>query len=210
MLRTSTIFSLLLATVVAARAEIDLTPSTSEYTAEGIKYQQLIFHQDKQHIEYEPPRGWRFEGSPQQLHLKPPQKNFADAVIQAIPLPAPQPLGEKVSKALEQQFITSLPLGSQFAKVEQEMDNPIPLNGNHSFEVTVSYQLMGEKFLRSAIFVNLPDTQLVFRFTARKDDFEPLHREFRTSISSWHWVESGRSGDQVAASAPAQQVSQSP
>ena len=109
-------------------------------------------------------------------------------------------------KALEQQFITSLPLGSQFAKVEQEMDNPIPLNGNHSFEVTISYQLMGEKFLRSAIFVNLPDTQLVFRFTARKDDFEPLHREFRTSISSWHWLGPSPSQEQIAASAPAQQI----
>jgi len=63
------------------------------------------------------------------------------------------------------------------------------LDGNGSVEITVSYQLMGEKFLRSAIFVNLPHAQLVFRLSARKDDFQPLHRDFKASILSWHWVD---------------------
>jgi hypothetical protein len=200
-LRRLTISSLLLATALAARAGIDLTPSASEYVAEGIKYQQLIFQQDKQRVQYDPPRGWSFEGGSRQLRLKPPQKNFAEAVIEAIPLPATQPLDEKVRKTLEQEFIANLPPGSQFVKIEQEMDNPIPLNRNHSFEVTASYQLMGEKFCRSVLFVNLPETRLVFRLTARKDDFDALHRDFAASISSWQWLEPDETRPQTAKAA---------
>ena len=188
MLRTSTISVLVLTTALTARSAIDLTPVATEYVAEGIKYQQLRFRHDKQRIEYEPPRGWTFHGGANQLSLNPPKKNFAEAVIQSGPLAAPQPLGKKAIKAFEQQLIASLPVGSQFVTVMSEEQNTILLDRHPSFEVTVSYQLMGEKFLRSGLFVNLADTQLIFTSTARKDDFEPLHHEFKTSISSWHWI----------------------
>ena len=190
MLRRSTIAVILITTALTARSGIDLTPTANEYVGEGIKYQKLTFRQDSQAIEYNPPPGWSFHGGPNQLQLTPPKKNFAEAFIEAVPLSAPQPLDEKVSKALEQELITKLPPDSQLVTVVSEEQNPVLLDGNRSFEVTVSYQVMGEKFLRSAIFVNLPDTQLIFRLTARKDDFERLHREFRTSMLSWHRVES--------------------
>jgi hypothetical protein len=165
----------------------DLTPSTREYIANGMKFQQLVFKDEKQRIEYEPPRGWNFEGGANQLQLK-PKKNFAEATITVTPLSKPQSLDENVRQALREQFMASLPVGSQFAKVEEEVSNPVLLNGNESFELTVSYQATGEKFFRSALFVNLRDTQLVFRLTARKDDFQALHREFKGSIFSWHWI----------------------
>jgi hypothetical protein len=190
MLRRWTVALALLATTLTAKSGIDLTPTVNEYIGEGIKYQKLIFRHDKQGIEYNPPPRWEFHGGPNQLQLTPPKRNFAEAVIEAVPLPAPQPLDDKVSKALEQQLIVKLPPGSQFVTIVSEGQNPVLLNGNRSFEVTVSYEVMGEKFLRSAIFANLSNTQLIFQLTARKDDFEPLHREFRMSIASWHWVES--------------------
>ena len=169
------------------KAEIDLTPAVREYTSEGAKFEQLTFTHGKQRIEYVLPRGWSFDGTRTELRLKPPKKAFAEVVIDAVPLSKSQLLEQNTAKALQQQCLGSLPPGSQFVKVEQEMENPIPFDGNHSFEVIVSYQVIGETFLRSTLFVNLPDTQLIFRFTARKDDFEPLQREFRTSLGSWHW-----------------------
>jgi hypothetical protein len=183
----------LVATILTAKGGIDLTATAKEYISEGIKYQKLIFRHDNQTVEYNPPPGWKFHGAPHQLQLMPPKKNFAEAVIEAVPLSAPQPLDEKVNKALEQQFMARLPPGSQFVTIVGEEQNPVLLNGNRSFEVTVSYAVIGEKFFRSAIFVNLPNTQLIFQLTARKDDFEPLHHEFRTSISSWQWVGSAGS-----------------
>jgi hypothetical protein len=174
----------------SAKAGIDLTPAVSEYTAQGATFQQLTFVHGKQKIEYELPLGWSFESSSTLLRLKPPKKMFAEAVINATPLSRPQPLDQSVAEALKQQFIASLPPGSQFVTIERELQNVVALGNNNGVDLTVSYQVMGEKFLRSALFVNLPDTQLVFRFTARKDDFERLERDFRMSIGSWHWLES--------------------
>jgi hypothetical protein len=188
MLPRSTIALLFFVTIASAYSGIDLTPSVTEYVANGMKFQNLIFQDDKRRIEYEPPRDWSFNGGTNQLRLK-PKKNFAEAVIAAVPLSKPQSLDENAIKLLEQQVIAALPVGSQFAKIEEEIANPVLLNENASFEVTVSYQVTGEKFFRSAIFVNLRDTQLIFRLSARKDDFQALHREFKVSIFSWHWIE---------------------
>jgi len=185
----STIAIVIATAVSGASAGIDLTPAVGEYVAEGVKFQQLTFQYNKQRIEYEPPRAWISDGSSTVLHLKPPQKSFAEGVIEAEPLSKPQILDENVQKTLEQKLIANLPAGSQLVKVEQELESPLLLNGNRTFEVVVSYQLMGEKFIRSALFANLPDVQLTFRFTARKSDFDALHREFRASILSWHLLQ---------------------
>jgi hypothetical protein len=198
MLTELTFAVFLLVVVISVRAGVDLTPSVTEYVAEGMKFQQLAFKDDKRRVEYEPPRGWNFDGSPNQLHLKPTGKNFAEASITAAPLAQPQPLDDSTVKVLAQQVIAALPAGSQFAKVEEEIANAVLLAGNASYEVTVSYQTMGEKFFRSELYVNLRDTQLVFRLTARKDDFQALHREFKGSIFSWHWVGSDPEQPEIA------------
>jgi hypothetical protein len=184
-----------------AKAGIDLTPTPMEYMSEGIKYQKLIFRNDQQRVEYDPPPGWSFRGSADRVQLTPTKKRFAEALIEAVPLAGPQPLDEKVVKALEQQFISSLPSGSQFVTVVSEERNPVLLDGSPTFEVTACYQLIGEKFLKSALFVNLPDTQLIFRLAARKDDFEALHADFKRSILSWHRVESKPGAQEATASA---------
>jgi len=202
----STIVFASLTVLLSAKSEIDLTPSVKEYIGEGIKYQRLIFRQDKERIEYNPPPGWTFSGSSDRVQLMPPKKSFAEAVIQAAPLPAPMPLDEKTTKALEQQFIAGLPEGGQFVTVVSEEQNAVPIDGNPSFEVTVSYQLMGEKFLKSAIFVHAHNVQVIFRLTARKDDFEALHREFKRSTSSWHWLESDDEAGSVTKAAAAAPV----
>jgi len=196
----------LFATTLSVYGGIDLTPSVQEYSANGMKFRQLVFNDEKRRIEYEPPQDWSFDGATNQLHLK-PKKNFAEALISVAPLNKPQPLDENTVKTLEQQFVASLPVGSQFPKIEEEIANPVLLGGNASFEVTVSYQSLGEKFVRSALFVNLPDKQLTFRLSARKDDFQALHREFKVSIFSWHWIEADQAVPEAANShktAPAQ------
>jgi hypothetical protein len=185
----STIALIVATPLWGANAGIDFSPAVTEYVAEGVKFQQLTFQYNKQRIEYELPHAWIFDGGSTALHLKPPQKSFAEGLIEAEPLSKPQLLDENVRKSLEEKLIANLPAGSQLVKIEQEIESPLLLNGNRTFEVILSYQLMGEKFCRSALFAILPDVQLTFRLTARKDDFEPLHREFRASILSWHPVE---------------------
>jgi hypothetical protein len=178
-----------------AGAAIDLTPEVNEYTAEGLKFQQLMFRENKQRIEYEPPQKWVFDGGANALHLKPPNKNFAEAVIEIATLSKPQSLDETVRNALKERFLASVPAGSQFVKLEQEIESPILLNGMPTFEMTVSYQLMGEKFCRSALFAIVRENEITFRCSARKDDFDRVHQEFRGSLLSWHWLEAS---DQAA------------
>src|SRR2546421_4984810 len=121
----STVTAVIVSAMSAASAGIDLTPSPSEYVAEGIKHQQLTFVQDKQRIEYELPAGWKYGGGAAQGRLTPPNKNFAEATITAAPLAKPEALDENTIKILEQQFIAALPLGSQFVKNEEENPNAV-------------------------------------------------------------------------------------
>jgi hypothetical protein len=175
------------AVAFVAKAEIDLTPSVTEYTAEGVKFRQLIFRDNKERIEYELPTGWSFDGSSSALRLKPPQGTFAEAVVQAAALSKAQPLDENARASLKQKVVADLPAGSQLAKIEQETESPLLLGGQPTFELIVSYQLMGEKFCRSILFGNRSNVQWSFRLTAKKTDFGQLQAEFRRSILSWHW-----------------------
>ena len=186
----STIPLIIASAAFSVKAGIDLTPAVSEYVAEGAKFQKLTFVHGKQKIEYELPLGWNFESSATQLRLKPPKKSFAGAVITAIPLSKPQAPDPNFGETRKEQLIASLPPGSQFVTSERELHNVVALGCNNGFDVTLSYQVMGEKFLSSELVINLPDTQLIFRFTARKADFDLLERDFRMSIGSWHWLES--------------------
>src|SRR5256885_13344862 len=120
-LARSTIAIIIATAVSGTNAGIDLTPAVGEYVAEGTKFQQLTFQYNKQRIDYEPPRAWIFDGGSTALHLKPPQKSFAEGVIEAEPLSNPQPLDENVRKGLEQKLIANLPAGSQLVKIEQEV-----------------------------------------------------------------------------------------
>ncbi len=188
-----------LVTTPSVRSGIDLTPTVNEYVALGMKHQQLTFAYDTQKIEFEPPNRWKFSGSANQVRLTPPEKLFAEALIVATPLTKPRPLDENAIKLFEQETIAGLPVNSQFAKIEEELANSLLVAGNASVEITLSYQSIGEKFRRTVWLVNLPDTQLYFSLTAKKDDFEALRREFKASILSWHLIDRDSTAKDVAA-----------
>jgi hypothetical protein len=182
--------SLLLLLFAATSANaLDLTPAVSEYVAEGITFRQLTFKDGKRQLIYEPPRQWSCRGSGNSLQLTPAKTDRADAVIQAVELKGPQQLDNKAIEALREQFLKSVPPGSQSVTLVAEEQNPVSLENGASYAVTVAYQALGETFLRSVVFVNLPETQLTFRLTARKADFETIQKQFRSSILSWHWVD---------------------
>jgi hypothetical protein len=179
---------LVLFAATSAKA-LDLTPVVSEYVAEGITFRQLTFKDGKRQVVYEPPQRWTCRGSGSSLQLTPPNAERADAAIQTVESSSPQSFDEKTRTALKEQFVRALPPGSQTIAVINEEQNPVVLENSASYAVTGTYQVIGETFVRSVVFVNLPGTQLTFKFTARKADFENLHKAFRSSILSWHWVD---------------------
>jgi hypothetical protein len=105
-----------------------------------------------------------------------------------VPLPAPQNFDDVTAKVLQQRVMTSLPPDSNDVVLVRTERNPLMINQHETFEVTVAYQLYGERYQQSVLFLNLSDTQLTFRFMARKTDFEKLHQAFRGSLCSLQWL----------------------
>jgi hypothetical protein len=180
---------MLVAFAISARGAIDLTPSVSEYTAEGNTFKQLSFKDGKRRVVYELPLQWTYRGDGASLQLVPPKSVRADASIQVADVAKPQAFDEKLITALKEQSLRSAPPGAQNVTLLNEESNPVRLERGDVYAVTISYQTLGETFVRSILYVNLSNAQLTFRLTARRADFEPLQRAFRSSILSWHWVE---------------------
>jgi hypothetical protein len=197
MLRTALLFLLLAAT---AKAEMNFTPTLKEYTSEGGQYRSLSFLDDKRTISIELPRLWSYRGDTSRLEFTPPGQTLAKGTIQAVTRPGPQPFDEATVKALEAKLVSELPAGSQGATVTKRQENPVLLEQNLSYEFVLSYQMLGQAFETSVIFVSCPDKQLIFRFTAPQSDFAALNQAFRRSIVSWQGTEPATKT--AAASAP--------
>jgi len=187
---------------VSAKAALDLAPVPSEYDGEGVRYTRLAFKDDKRQVLYVPPLNWSYHGSSSQLRLTPPSTfTRTDAVIDTVPLAAPLPLDEKAMAVISQQCMSALPPGSQEIKVVSEEFSPLLIAGNiPTYEVTASYQIYGETYVRSVLFANLAETQLRFKLSALKKDFNVLHRQFRASLISWQWVDPSTTALQKAPS----------
>ena len=173
----------------AAYAIVDLTPTPGEYKAEGITYHQLIFKDDEQKISYDLPHGWSYRFDAGRILLSPADTPFAEASIEARALPKPQPFDQPTIDRLSQQVLTTLPPNSEAITITKSEQNPVLLNGNLSYEIVASYKTMGSVFQRTVLFINVPGTQLIFKLSARKSDFERLYGIFRASVLTWQPVE---------------------
>lgn len=170
-----------------ANASVDFTTTTSERVLSGVKFQQLVFHQDGRTITYEQPRGWKYSGDASRITLTPPDISQAEAAIEQSPLAAPQIFDERTMKTLQEMVMASVPGNSQNVTLVSAEKNPLMIDRQETFEVVITYQASGVEFQRSVLFLNLKDTQLRFRITTRKQDFEKLSKAFRGSIFSWQW-----------------------
>jgi len=173
----------------AADAAIDFTPVTGERHQEGVIFKQLIFREKDRKITYEQPEGWTYSGNSGGLRLTPPNVAQAQADIEQSALRAPQPIDEA---ALRDLAMKTIPAGSVQAIIVGEEQNPLRINNQDTFGVTINYLLHGQEYTANVLFANLNDTQLRFRFVARKQDFEKLFRAFRGSLFLLQWAEAPR------------------
>src|ERR1022692_1194791 len=84
--------------IASVRADLQLTPTISEYQLDGVTFRQLAFSDGEKKITYQSPRGWDYSGSATQLVLHPPNKAQAEATITRIPLPEPGKFDEESLK----------------------------------------------------------------------------------------------------------------
>jgi hypothetical protein len=189
MLKLNLLLSLLLIpAVLSTRASIDFTPVIGERIFEGIRFPQLCFHESERKISYEQPRGWTYTGDSSRVRFIPPNVPQAFGEMAQAPLTAPQNFDEATMKLLQDRVLRSLPTDSHDVALIGAEKNPLMINQHETFEVTVAYQLYGEQYHQSVLFMNLSDTQLTFSFVSRKTDFNMLHQAFRGSLCSLQWL----------------------
>jgi hypothetical protein len=136
------------------------------------------------------PDAWAYRGESERLILTPPSdKAFAQASIEAAPLPDSKPAQTEQIAQLKENVLSTLPPNSQFVTVMLEAENTTMPGGNPSVELLVSYQTLGKTFNRSVLLVNTPDTRLLFQFTAPEEIFEPLMVTFRRALMTWRSIE---------------------
>jgi hypothetical protein len=179
---------LLALTTLQAGAEIDFTPTETEYSAEGFTYRKITLKDGEGRVNFTPPHHWVVRGDKDRMQLTSPNKSFVEATIQGVPLSALQRFDEAAVKAFEEQAIRAAPPGSQSVQIVKREENPVVMGQNLSFGVVISYQALGQTFQRSIVVVNCPDTQLILRFTAPKADYDTFNSDFRRSIGSWEWI----------------------
>jgi hypothetical protein len=184
------IFLLSLASLCSiSKAGVEFNGGTSERVLEGIKFQQLVFHDNGRKVTYEQPRGWSYVVDTGRIRFTPPGVTQAQAEIDQVPLAVPMVFDEVSTKKLQQQLLAGLPEGNQDAKIVSEEKSPLKKNDFDTYALTVSYRLHGQDFSASVLYLGLPDTLVRFRVTARKADFEKIDRAFRGSVFSWQWRE---------------------
>jgi len=163
-------------------------PSNGKRVLENVEFPELIFHQDGHSITYERPRNWTFTAGAAQLRLTPDIAQ-AQATIEQVALPGPQPFDEAAAAALRMVVLESIPGGAKDAKIVAEEQNPVSINRQPSYAITANYRFFDEDYVVSMLFANLGDTQFRARLVSRKADFEKLQRAFRGSLFSLHWEE---------------------
>jgi hypothetical protein len=171
--------------VNSVRADLQLTPSISEYELEGVKFKQLAFHDGEKQPTYQPPRGWDYAGSGDRLTLHPPGKSQAEGAISRVAPPEHSNSTEDNSKKLVAEAIASVPKGSSAVTVISQQASPLRISGKEAFQVVLSYSLLGQTFDRSILFLNRDRDQLRFQFVAREPDFKDLQSAFQKSLCTW-------------------------
>ena len=187
MFARSTITIVLAGITLTARGAIDFTPTVGERILEGIRFPELYFHEGGRKISYEQPRGWTYIGDATYIKFVPPEVRQAFAEITQTPLPKPQNFDEDTMKSLQTKASTLLSSDAGDVVVLSAEKNPLMISAHETFEVILGFQLYGEHYQQSVLFMNLFDTQLSFRVLSRKADFEKLHRDFRGSLCSLQW-----------------------
>ena len=184
-------FYFLLTAVVAhtAVAGLNLTPLTEEYTSQGFVYRKVTFEDGDRFVTYVPPQGWEVRGSGGRVSFVPHGKQFLEASVLALPMKEPQPFDEAALNLLREAVLRDAPAGSTMAKLVSEQENSVAMGAYPNHEFVIAYQSLGRVFQRSVIYVNAPETRLVFQFSAPKAEFDQLSATFRGSLNSWHWTE---------------------
>jgi hypothetical protein len=168
-----------------AQAELQFTATVDEYVLDGAKLKQLAFHDGDQKVTYQSPRGWSYSGSTMQLTLHPPNKAQAEASITRVPRSEPGQFDDETLKKLVAEAVALVPKGSSNVTIESQEKNPLLINRKQTFLIVLNYNLFGQAYNRSILFLNREKEQIRFELVCCSADFKELEKAFLGSQYSW-------------------------
>jgi hypothetical protein len=169
----------------SVHAQLQLSPSATEYEFDGARFKALAFPNGGITAIYQPPNGWEYFGGGDQLTLRPRGKAQAQATITRQPLQQPAAFNDATVQQLAAQSLASAPQGSDGVHLISQAKNSVPVSGKETAGMILSYQLSGQSFTRSILFLNRGKEQLRFQFTAKSEDFQDLNKVFEDSLRTW-------------------------
>lgn len=169
----------------AARADLDLSPSTTVHVMERVPMTYVVFHDGAKEITYQPPRGWTITGSHNSAALSIPEHPMARAFIQTaarVRIPA---FDDKAQKLFEANpGLLQLPKGAKDVKITGVDLNPLIVDSHNTLEVQMTYSFFGQSCAKSILLVDRKGTELSFTLDTLAPDFQALHSQFRSSVFS--------------------------
>lgn len=172
--------------IASARADLQLSPKTTESWVDGAKTKFVAFSDgNDKDITYVPPTGWEYSGSSARFTLRPPNKPQAEGTIARIDLSQPAVFDEETMKKLTAEVLASVPAGSTNVILVSQEKNPLLIARKETFLVIVSYTFYGENYQRSMMFLNRGNEQVRFQFVSRAIDFKALQKAFQGSHFTW-------------------------
>ena len=180
---------LLVISATTALGDLSLSPQKEEFLLDGVKMWHLAFETGlNQKATYQPPRGWLYSGSTNQLTLQPPGKSQTRIAITKTPLKEPASLDEDSRKKLAAEALASLPQGSKEQKIQSEEANPLRISGNDTYLVQLTYTFYGENFSCYCLFLRHKPYQVRFQLTSRESDYKELSQAFQRSLYTWQHI----------------------
>jgi hypothetical protein len=165
---------------------IDFTPHYAQSVQDGFPVTRLYFQDQAQRIYLSVPHGWQVSGDPQRGTFSSKDFGQATIILENSPLNSKTAFTGEALEVYRKAAFGLVPAGATDVHVDFEREGEVKINGWSSFEMAFGYRFYGQDFASSVLFINLDkDKQIRFRVAARKEHFEKLYPQARTTLASW-------------------------
>ena len=180
------LFALGLLLPIARITAMDFTPHYAETVQDGFSVKRLYFLDQARRVYLSVPNGWQVAGDPQRGTLTPKDLGQAAVILENSPLNPKTPFTGEGLEVYRKTAYGLVPPGATDVHTDIERQGEVVINGWASFEMAFTYNFYGQTFSSSVLFINLDkEKQIRFRVSARKENFEKLYPQARSTLASW-------------------------
>lgn len=177
--------ALLLVCLEPARAGLDLSLKHEKGSDESSPMENTFITDGDSKIYIQIPKNWRTFDGAQAINCAPDLEN-STVKIEVFPGTKPLSIDNAGAQNLLQQVTKQIPEGAKNIQTVALEIEPLPYLSWKTLEVTVSYEMLGQKMHRSLMYISmLPTRNVMLTVIAQDADFDKLHKLGRKVMCSW-------------------------